>query len=145
MPVNTGKCILLALECEITTTLSALQLPRVPPATFRTGKSKEFNQDEIINMNRGQCKENKLWAGRGNRKTASVNTAVCARKLRPLNIIIVSAMEIGQHPELSHVCVACPCADADEISLSYDEHFLTGGLSFEKYKTLMSERKVRPS
>jgi hypothetical protein len=54
-------------------------------------------------------------------------------------------MEIGQHPELSHVCVACPCADAGEDSLSYDEHFLTGGLSFAKYKTLLSERKVRPS
>ncbi len=36
-------------------------------------------------------------------------------KLTPLNIIIATAGEL-QRPEFSHVCGACPCADADDFS-----------------------------
>jgi hypothetical protein len=36
------------------------------------------------------------------------------------------------------VCL-CSCADTDKILLSEDKHFLTGRLSFEKYKTTLSK------
>jgi hypothetical protein len=37
-----------------------------------------------------------------------------------------------QRPETFSVCVACPCADADKFSTSYDENFLFGKVSCEK-------------
>jgi hypothetical protein len=38
------------------------------------------------------------------------------------------------------VRVACSYADAEELSLSKDENFLTGELSFEKYKNAFYSR-----
>jgi len=37
-----------------------------------------------------------------------------------------------QRPENSHVCGACPIADANKFSFSQDENFLSGELSREK-------------
>jgi hypothetical protein len=42
--------------------------------------------------------------------------------LTPLDIIIATAWKL-QHPEFSHVCGACPCADADDFHHSKAKFF----------------------
>jgi hypothetical protein len=46
-----------------------------------------------------------------------------------------------QRPEISHVCGACPCADADKFSLTKNKNFLSYELSREKKDRLIVDDK----
>jgi hypothetical protein len=56
-------------------------------------------------------------------RVSQFNVQCPSNKLRPLNIIIASLIEKLQHTETFTVCWACPWADAEEFSLSWDKTF----------------------